>query len=70
MDQQRMRSATQSLAGITFKEWQAIERQVNYEFKRLANQNTFSRTDYVTKNVFLDLADDSDEGESMKNPYP
>lgn len=55
MDEQRVREIVQSLAGLNFKQWQAIEQHVNTEFQRMANMNTFGRTENVVKNAMLEL---------------
>lgn len=50
----RVREIMRILEGLTYMQWQAIEREVNHEYKRLANKNSLRIRESVVKNVLQD----------------
>ncbi|ADY20324.1 hypothetical protein P4U05_17110 [Bacillus paranthracis] len=53
-----------ALEGLTYMQWQVIEREVNNEYKRLANKNTLVSRECFTKNVI-----DESDLHSVTNEY-
>lgn len=61
----RVREIMRMLEGLTYMQWQAIEREVNHEYKRLANKNTLRIRECMLKNILQDV-DSSMVGREMK----
>ncbi|EOP85994.1 hypothetical protein IGM_04369 [Bacillus cereus HuB4-4] len=55
----RVREIMGMLEGLTYMQWQAIEREVNHEYKRLANKNTLRIRECAVKNVLQEIDDRS-----------
>ncbi|EOO23567.1 hypothetical protein IIU_06974 [Bacillus cereus VD133] len=50
----RVREIMRMLEGLTYMQWQAIEREVNHEYSRLANKNILRTRECMLKNVLQD----------------
>ncbi|MEB8649342.1 hypothetical protein P4G96_10600 [Bacillus cereus] len=50
----RVREIMRMLEGLTYMQWQAIEREVNHEYKRLANKNTLINRECTVESVLQD----------------
>ncbi|MEN3130817.1 hypothetical protein [Bacillus albus] len=50
----RVREIMRMLEGLTYMQWQAIEREVNHEYKRLANKNTLRIRECAVECVLQD----------------
>ncbi|MDO6634117.1 hypothetical protein [Bacillus thuringiensis] len=61
----RVREIMRMLEGLTYMQWQTIEREVNHEYKRLANKNTLRTRESMLKNILQDV-DSSTVGREMK----
>jgi len=61
----RVREIMRMLEGLTYMQWQAIEREVNHEYKRLANKNTLRIRECMSKNILQDVGS-STVGREMK----
>ena len=55
MNNQEVTKIIETLDGVTFKQWQVIEKYVNDEFKRQANKNTLTNSEGIVKNIMLDI---------------
>ena len=54
LGESKVREILRLLSGVSFRDWQIIERYINDEYKRQANLNTLANCETVLKNIMLD----------------